>query len=339
LQTAVTKMIEKYEIESNLFEFVDWIRGEKCDAETRLAILSLLVARKDPQADIMLEEAHWQCEPPHRARVLTMLSAAFPEKALRYLEPTLAGKPRKPGTQVSIVEKQAAIAALAAMKSEKADELLMAELSSFERGKAPTELQLDLLEAARARTGVPAIKAKLDKIEHRLTEHSSLGEKSIAIRGGDAERGKAIFTGHRQAQCVRCHKVGASGGEAAPDLSHVASRDLAKTFGITKNATDIQGDWHLRAYLLESLLTPSARIAPGYGTVTFLLTDGTTVGGIVKSERDGLVEIVTPDNKTLQLKAADIEQRSEPKSAMPAVDKVLSLRELRDLVEYLSTLK
>ena len=127
-----------------------------------------------------------------------------------------------------------------------------------------------------------------------------------------------------------------SGGEAAPELSHVASRDLT-LLGLPKDKAE--SSEQLRTYLLESLILPSAKIAPGYGTVTFLLTDGTTVAGIVKSEKDGVLELITPDKKTLQLKAADIEQRSEPKSAMPAVDKVLTLRELRDLVEYLGTLK
>jgi quinoprotein glucose dehydrogenase len=336
LQTSVTKMIEKYEIESSLFEFTEWVKGEKCDVETRLAILSLLVARKDPQAEGMLEVALWQCGPSHRARVLTMLSAAFPEKGLRYIEPTLAGKPYNPKTQVSIVEKQAAIAALAAMKSDKADTLLFTSLATMAEGKAPTELQLELLEAARTRAVVPAIKGMLEKIEGRLVASFLLGEKSVTLRGGDAERGKGIFTGNRQAQCVRCHKVGGNGGEAAPDLSHVASRDLTQ-LGLTKDAEG--KDANLRSYLLESLLTPSAKIAPGYGTVTFLLTDGSTAAGIVKSEKDGLLEIVTPDNKQLQLKSVDIEQRSEPKSAMPAIESVLSLRELRDVVEYLSTLK
>jgi quinoprotein glucose dehydrogenase len=336
LQTAVTKMIEKYAIESNLFEFIDWIRGEKCDLETRLAILSLLVVRKDPQAEIMLDEAIFSREAWFRARALTMLSAAFPERGLRFLESTLAGKPYNPDTQVSIVEKQAAIAALTAMKSEKADELLRKSLSGFADGSAPVELQLDLLEAAKVKESNPAIKSLAAKIDIALSQRPIFGEKSVALRGGDAERGKAIFTGHRQAQCVRCHKVGTSGGEAAPDLSHVASRDLTQ-LGLTKD--DKGRDANLRSYLLESLLTPSAKIAPGYGTVTLLLTDGTTIGGIIKSEKDGVVNVITPDNKSLQLKAADIEQRSEPKSAMPAIQSILSLRELRDVVEYLSTLK
>ncbi len=339
LQTSVTKLIEKYGIKADEEVFVGWVKDEKRDSNSRFAALSLLTARRHQQIEELFNASLKARDEKYRTQVLRLLSATFPSKAIPILEEILADKSLFRGAPVSVAEKQAAIDALAAMKSEKSDELLRKSLAGFMVISNPIELRLELLEAARARTSFPAIKVMLDSIETMLAERTLLGEKIVALRGGDAERGKAIFTGHRQAQCFRCHKVGSSGGEAAPDLSHVASKKLSQIFGITKDSLDEHGDLHVRRYLLESLVKPSEKIAPGYGTTTFLLTDGTTVAGIIKSERDGVLEIVTPDNKPLRLKAADIEQRSEPKSAMPAVDKILTLRELRDLVEYLSTLK
>ena len=164
---------------------------------------------------------------------------------------------------------------------------------SAQREVPTPSAQADLVEIAEQWQGKDAaIRAALANYYSEIPKGSPKFYARVALRGGDAERGKAIFTGHRQAQCVRCHKVGTSGGEAAPDLSHVASRDLTQ-LGLTKDKPE--SSEHLRTYLLESLLTPSAKIAPGYGTVTFLLTDGTTVGGIIKSDKDGLVSIVTPD--------------------------------------------
>ncbi|MFN0017314.1 MAG: hypothetical protein ACKVP0_03580, partial [Pirellulaceae bacterium] len=336
LQTAVAKVIEKYGIKADEEMFVGWVKDEKRDSASRFAALSLLAARKHLQLEDLFERSLKADDPRYRAQVLLLLGSTLPGKALPVLEAVLADNEPAPKQRVSIVERQSAIAALVNMKSEKSDQIIEALLTQFPADSTPFEVHLDLLEAARSRN-TPAMQAHASRIEKILAKLPNLGQHSVARRGGDTERGKAIFTGHRQAQCVRCHKIGASGGEAAPDLSHVASRDLTK-LGIAKGELETEEDI-LRTYLLESLLSPSARIAPGYGTVTFLLTDGTSVAGIVKSEKDGFLEIITPDNKTLQLKAADIEQRSEPKSAMPAVDKVLTLRELRDVVEYLSSLK
>jgi quinoprotein glucose dehydrogenase len=183
----------------------------------------------------------------------------------------------------------------------------------------PAELQLDVLEAARSRD-TAELKQILDPFEKRRSEGDALSPFRIALAGGDAERGRQIFTGHRQAQCSRCHRVGNIGGDAGPNLSRLSATAE-------------------RQHLLASLILPNLQISPGFGSVTLLLNDGTSVSGQIKSEKDGTIELLTPQGSTLSLKAADVEERSQPTSAMPPMDKVLTLREIRDVVEYLSTLK
>ena len=187
------------------------------------------------------------------------------------------------------------------------------------RGSAPPELQLDVLEAVQQR-GVAEMQQALASFEKRRAEGDALAPFRIALAGGDAERGRLIFTGHRQAQCSRCHKVGTTGGDAGPNLSRISATAE-------------------RQHLLASLILPNLQIAPGYGSVTLLLADGTSVSGQIKSERDGGIELLTPQGSTLQIKAAEVEERSNPTSAMPPMDKVLTLRDLRDVVEFLATLK
>jgi len=361
-QTAVTKVIEKYGIKADEEMFVGWVKDEKRDIESRAAALELLAARKHPQAkSFLIAGIGLINHPKFRASCIRIFAAKFPDDAFPVLRDVISPPsptkkkpvasdppiPHHPLSQ-SPLPIQQAVRELGNLGTQEANSVI----ANLLRGSIPLKigeplpqkvylnmyLEADVLEVAeQMATKHESIRAALDDYYKEYPKDSYAFYIRVAIRGGDAERGKAIFTGHRQAQCVRCHKVGTSGGEAAPDLSHVASRDLNK-LGITNGEPGTE-EGMLRAYLLESLLNPSAKIAPGYGTVTFLLTDGTTLAGIVKSEKDGLLEIVTPDNKPLQLKAADIEQRSEPKSAMPAVDKVLTLRELRDVVEYLSSLK
>jgi quinoprotein glucose dehydrogenase len=67
--------------------------------------------------------------------------------------------------------------------------------------------------------------------------------------------------------------------------------------------------------------------------------DGRIVAGATKSEKDGTLTIETPEGLRVAVNIVDIEQRSASRSAMPKMGDILSARELRDVVEYLSTLK
>lgn len=62
--------------------------------------------------------------------------------------------------------------------------------------------------------------------------------------------------------------------------------------------------------------------------------------GILKSETKKQVTLMDAEGKTHVVPTAQIEQRATGPSAMPAdLPTKMSRRELRDLVEYLSTLK
>jgi quinoprotein glucose dehydrogenase len=95
-----------------------------------------------------------------------------------------------------------------------------------------------------------------------------------------------------------------------------------------------------RRYLLESVVFPNAKIAKGYDTVILLLADETTVSGVVKSEDKKQIKLVTAENKEVVVPVEDILRRRTGPSAMPDdLHKKLSRRELRDVVEFLSSLK
>ena len=63
----------------------------------------------------------------------------------------------------------------------------------------------------------------------------------------------------------KCHAYNDYGGNAGPRLNGVASR-LS------------------REQLLEALIKPSARLAPGYGMITLETKDGKTIAGILQEE-------------------------------------------------------
>jgi quinoprotein glucose dehydrogenase len=142
----------------------------------------------------------------------------------------------------------------------------------------------------------------------------------LALEGGDSAAGAQIYS-RTQLSCVRCHRIGQSGGEVGPDLSAV-------------------GKQRDRRYLLESICLPDAAIAEGFQTVVIADDLGQVFTGIVKHEDDSSVELIQADGQLQRIEQDAITARKRGKSAMPEeLVSYLSLRELRDLVAYLASLK
>ena len=94
------------------------------------------------------------------------------------------------------------------------------------------------------------------------------------------------------------------------------------------------------AYLLESVVKPNARIAPGFDTIVVTLREGGTVAGIVAEENERVLSLRTPENKLVHVAKADIARREGAPSSMPEIyHTILTKSELRDVVEYLASLK
>ena len=115
--------------------------------------------------------------------------------------------------------------------------------------------------------------------------------------------------------------MGGQGGEVGPKLDGIGTK-------------------HPRDYLLESITHPNAKIAEGYQSVILTLADGRSVSGVLRSKTAKGYTLVTPDNKVLTVPRDDVDGEKPDQSAMPAdLIKKLSKRELRDLVEFLASLK
>jgi putative heme-binding domain-containing protein len=95
-----------------------------------------------------------------------------------------------------------------------------------------------------------------------------------------------------------------------------------------------------REQLLDSLIEPNKRIAPGYGTVGVTLRNGQRVDGTLREETDTHVVLMTGDPQVeRRIAKTDIAERTNPVSAMPPFGLILKPREIRDLVAFLSVLK
>jgi quinoprotein glucose dehydrogenase len=220
----------------------------------------------------------------------------------------------------SLAEKQAAFATLGGIQGSSPDEVLMEWLGRLERKEVPAEVELDLLEAAHKRSSAP-IRKRVEQHELSRPSNDPLSPYREALVGGNAERGWKIVSQKAEVSCVRCHKVRRQGGEVGPDLNGIGKRQD-------------------RRYLLESLVMPGKQIAKGFEAVTVALKDGQTLTGVMKSDDSKTLRLITAEAKTIDVPKADIEEQKRGGSAMPDdLLKHLSKAELRDVIEFLASLK
>jgi quinoprotein glucose dehydrogenase len=275
-------------------------------------LLKTLAAIKDEHLDATLRLALDDREPLLRAEARKLLSRQNPSAALPLLDRALA--------DATTFEKQSAYATLAEMNKPEADALLGRWLDRLQAREVPLEVQLDLLEAAKKR-GTEELKKKLQAFETSRPKDDPLAPWRETLQGGDAARGRQIFLGKTEVACLRCHKVQGNGGEVGPDITGIGAKQT-------------------REYLLESIVDPNKQIAKGYETLVLTLTNGKTVVGIVKSEDEKEVKLITAEAKLITVPKRQIDERVAGKSAMPDdLHKLLSKKELRDLVEFLATVK
>jgi quinoprotein glucose dehydrogenase len=215
-----------------------------------------------------------------------------------------------------LVERQRAYAALALAPDPRAVAALASALDALIAGTLASDVQLDVIEAARSRKSEP-LAAKLAEWEDALPADDLVARNSFALAGGDATRGAAVFESEA-AECMRCHGSGGHGAGAGPDLAGVAKRH------------DARG-------LLESVLLPNAKIAEGFGSVAVTLKDGAVVNGVQVKETKSEVVIDTGESAPRRIALRDVASRTPPASAMPPTALGLRPRELRDLIAHLMT--
>jgi quinoprotein glucose dehydrogenase len=278
-------------------------------ARTRVEALKALSVLDGPKIADTMAKALADPDSQVRAEGLRLLAQRRPEEALPVLERVI--------NQGSVLEQQAALSLLGTINNPKADELLLARIDDYKKGRIPPEIELDLLEAAGKRN-TPAIKQRLANLDSNASKNDPLAIFRVALKGGDADRGRKIFREHAAAECLRCHKIDGNGGEVGPEVTGIGKRQS-------------------REYILESIVTPDKQIAQGFDTVVLALGDGTVVTGIVKGEDAKELRLITAEGKLVNVPKAEIEERRRGISAMPEdTIKKLTKSELRDLVEFLS---
>jgi quinoprotein glucose dehydrogenase len=248
-----------------------------------------------------------------RREGIKSIALLTPEQTPLLLEKLLA-------TETDLRINQTVFATLGKLTNAAATEVLNRRMDLLLAGKIAAELQLDLLDAAGKHSDW-RIAEKIAGFKAKFSKDDVLADFRSALFGGDAARGKKIFYEREDVACLRCHAIKGKGGNVGPDLSGVATRQN-------------------REYILESILFPNRKIAAGFENVLVTTKSGSSYAGLVKREDDKQLVLNSPEDGIVTIKKEEIVKRDSGLSPMPeGMGKILNRFELRDLVEFLGSLK
>jgi quinoprotein glucose dehydrogenase len=312
VQLAAIDAVSALEVKSASPTLVGTVSNENASEAVRDAALKALDGLGGDDVLKAIAAAEKSSVPSLRLTALQIVAQRAPERALPVI--------KRFTTSGSEAEQQAAFQALGEINSPQAAALLVTALDQLAAGKVQPGAQVELLEAVSKSTA-PTVKARWEKTQAGWSSGKDpLAAYGFALSGGNPRRGAQEFFENNVLPCARCHRVGAEGGEAGPELTRIGAQ-------------------HPPGYLLEAIVKPSAHIAPGFDLVTFTLASGSSESGSVVSESATGIVLKRGDGSQITLDPKQVKQRVVAPSSMPEIyGQVLSRAQLRDMVAFLKVL-
>ncbi len=283
------------------------------NSDVKVEALRAMAAMQDSSVAQAIEAALTSTDKPVRVAGIDLISKLSIPKPLmvKLLSDVINTKTTE--------EKQAALLTLGNLPVANTNEVFAGLLNQLADQKLQPDIFFELGEAIDSTKSQPLItkyKASIAKTAKDELTASFAG----SLYGGDVNHGRNIFFEGQASQCIRCHSYDDLGGNAGPKLNGIATRLP-------------------REKLLEALINPSARLSPGYGSVTLALKDGKTVSGILAEETDKTLSIKVSGQPNAVINKSDVAKRTNAMSSMPEMKNILSKKEIRDVVAFLATLK
>jgi len=134
---------------------------------------------------------------------------------------------------------------------------------------------------------------------------------------GDAAKGREVF----RSVCGKCHRLEGHGAEVGPDLLTVQNQP--------------------KQWMLTNILIPSQSIAQGYEAYVVETFSGGMLDGVMGPQSPSTITLRHEDGKEDIIQRQDIKNMYVTNlSAMPGdLEKQVSVQQMRDLLEYLKTVK
>lgn len=219
----------------------------------------------------------------------------------------------------SFIEKQSATAALGVINHPASEKVLENQLGKLVAGSLDSKIHLETIEAAK-KIGAAGLQNLISEYQEQKADESLTNQYSVALYGGNSEQGARIFYNNESAACVRCHAINGNGGNVGPGLSNIGNRLTRKQ-------------------LLQAMVEPNARIAPGYGSVSVTLNDGTQIQGVLAESTETQLTIREGDGSNHVLNKKNIAKQVNAPSSMYSMVDRLDVHQLRDLITFLNDQK
>jgi quinoprotein glucose dehydrogenase len=310
IRIATVNMISSLDYSAAMDDIADLLENDS-SASVRIAALQALAAMNYHDIESAVLTALEDSEQDVRMNALL----SIPD--LNLAEETIVALITPVLETGTIEEQQTAYQTLGNIRDSSSYELLRHQFQLLQEGNIAREVELDLMLAIETSQS-ESLNESLQEFYAQMAEVDSVSAYHETLYGGDAVTGQRIFYQNASAQCIRCHVVNGQGSEIGPDLTHVAER------------LD-------REEMLQAMVNPNARISPGYGTVTLTLQSGEIVRGLLLAETSSQITVQS-DGQEQIIDSNHITERINSPSGMPAMGDLLSREELRDLVEFMSTL-
>ncbi|MFC4874007.1 HEAT repeat domain-containing protein [Negadavirga shengliensis] len=311
IRLAAVSAIGKIDIENAHDALFAMLKQDR-EPEVREMALRSLAKMDWKRMDDAIEQATGDREKNVRVAALDLMSELEMEGDL--MAELLADVIGKRTTE----EKQAALLTLGTVDPEYSAPVFEQLLDRLESGNLSAEIELELAEALEA-SGSDSLMERYQHIRSSSSPDELLASYSGSLYGGDVRKGRSIFFQHQTGQCIRCHAYNDIGGNAGPRLNGIAN-ELS------------------REELLEALIDPGKRLAPGFGTVTLKLDNDRTVSGVMTAENNTSISLKMGSQPDTVVKKEHVAQRDNAPSSMPDMKNLLTRREIRDLVSFLATL-
>ncbi len=185
--------------------------------------------------------------------------------------------------------------------------------------KSEASLPEELVAKVRENEPLPVIASPSGSFVKAWTLDDFESDFSSELKGRDLKNGRRAATA---TMCLVCHRVGNEGGQMGPDLTRVGGRFDVRT-------------------LLESILDPSAVIAPKYRLTDYHINGGKVVTGSVVgvSAKELRVEINSFTQEVETVERAEITKSEFSKISVmpPALIYTLERDDILDLLAWLKS--
>ncbi len=312
VRISAAKAVSKLSIKEASASLLAALKSDR-EAAMREEALKSLVALQGPEVEPGIRLALADKEKSVRVAGLDLLEKLSISKTVMVdlLTQVINTKSRE--------EQQAAVLTLGKLPLADTKGALETLLNKMEAGKLGTDIYLELGEAIDSSRS-PELAARYKTISSKLSSDDLLASYASCLEGGNPQQGRHIFFRNENAQCMRCHSYDDRGGNAGPRLNGVANR-------VT------------RQQILEALISPSARLAPGFGMVTLELKDGEKLTGILQGENKSGLQVKIGLEPDRNIPADQIVKKTYASSSMPDMKAILSKKEIRDVVSFLAEQK